>query len=114
VNKYLKQVQAYSFRCCVELDKALDAKVEDIAEEIEPEQPKPAVVTKNTEKNQTGGDQEVVQFATVEDKIVDDIGGALWRSVFLRREDIPVEHVLEMAKYHVLVLFSSDLFLACP
>lgn len=33
-----------------------------------------------------------------EDEIITDIGGAVWRSVYDRREDVTDEHVLEFAK----------------
>ena len=31
-------------------------------------------------------------------EMLDNIGGSLWRSVYDRREDIDVDHVLELAK----------------
>lgn len=34
----------------------------------------------------------------IEDVIVDEIGGVLWRLVYLKRADLTEEHVLEFAK----------------
>lgn len=36
--------------------------------------------------------------AQLEEVIVDEIAGVLWRIVYLRREDLTEEHVLEFAK----------------
>ena len=33
-----------------------------------------------------------------EDEIMEDIGGAIWRSVYDRAEDIPEEHVMDFAR----------------
>ena len=61
VNKNLKDVQGYSFKCMLELDHALT---------------RPS-----------------------EDEIVDTIGGTLWRFVYMRRNEVDVDHVLELANY---------------
>ena len=61
VNKNLKDVQGFSFKCMLELDHALT---------------RPS-----------------------EDEIVDTIGGTLWRFVYMRRNEIDVDHVLELANY---------------
>lgn len=67
VNKYLSEVQGYSFKTCVELDACL-AKY--------------------------GGND-----TTNEDDLLDSMGGVLWRSAYARRNEIEVDHVLELAKY---------------
>jgi hypothetical protein len=82
----LKEVQSYSFRCCVELDKALDqitSKIED---------------KKADSKLELKSDDNQFQYDTLEEKVLDDIGGVLWRMVYLKREEIEVDHVLELAK----------------
>lgn len=83
VNKYLKEVQSYSFRCCVELDRALDQYMQG--------------------KEEPGSAAEAVEaeVGSAEEKLEDDIGGVLWRLLYLRREEIDVDHVLELAKYVV-------------
>jgi hypothetical protein len=62
VNKYLKEVQGYSFKCCIELDHALTKAIES------------------------------------EDVVLDEMGGTLWRLAYMRRDEIEVDHVLELAK----------------
>jgi len=63
VNKYLSEVQGYSFKTCVELDACLAKKHES------------------------------------EFDLLDSMGGVLWRSAYARRNEIEVDHVLELAKY---------------
>jgi hypothetical protein len=36
---------------------------------------------------------------TNEDEVVDNIAGTFWRFAFMRNENIPEDHVLEIAKY---------------
>ena len=85
VNKYLKEVQGYSFKYVIELDQAVSLLKTD---------------KKTVGKPTVGGD---IQLPTSEeDKLLlvkDEIAGALWRSAFMRRDEIEVEHVLEMADY---------------
>ena len=81
VNKYLKEVQGYSFKYVIELDQAVS-------------------LLKKTSTEKTVGD--IVIPTSEEDKLLlvkDEIAGALWRSAFMRRDEIEVEHVLEMADY---------------
>lgn len=82
----MKEVQSYSFRCCVELDKAID----QLNAKIEDEKAESKVELKS-------GDNQF-QYDTVEEKVLDDIGGVLWRMVYLKREEIEVDHVLDLAK----------------
>jgi cytochrome b pre-mRNA-processing protein 3 len=74
VNKYLKEVQGYSFKYVIELDQALT--------------------------HMKGAD--ALTPAAADEKLLltkDDIGGALWRNAYMRRDEIEVDHVLEMAEY---------------
>ena len=74
VNKYLKEVQGYSFKYVIELDQALT--------------------------HMKGAD--ALTPATADEKLLqakDDIGGALWRNTYMRRDEIEVDHVLELAEY---------------
>ena len=83
VNKYLKEVQGYSFKYVIELDQAVS-------------------LLKKTTGKPTVGDSQLPSSASEEDKLLlvkDEIAGALWRSAFMRRDEIEVEHVLEMADY---------------
>ena len=83
VNKYLKEVQGYSFKYVIELDQAVS-------------------LLKKTTGKTTVGDSQLPSSASEEDKLLlvkDEIAGALWRSAFMRRDEIEVEHVLEMADY---------------
>lgn len=92
INKYLKEVQGYSFRACVELDKAIESTlIDDVMSNPDSDEIK---VAKVEPKN-----PEDIEFSHIEDKILDEIGGVLWRSIYLRKEDIAVSHVLELAKY---------------
>jgi hypothetical protein len=60
INKNLKNVQAYSFKLCIELDQSLTMESEE--------------------------------------QIIVDLGGALWRSVYERNENLSDDHVLELAR----------------
>jgi cytochrome b pre-mRNA-processing protein 3 len=82
VNKYLKEVQGYSFRCCVELDHALSLHRTSTA----------------ALSSTSDGDRDE-KLEDAEDKLVDDIAGVLWRLAYLRRDDIEIDHVLEFARY---------------
>jgi hypothetical protein len=95
LNKYLKEVQAYSFRTCVELDQSLDQlklsleelnakKLKDLRE-LEPQTPEDALQTQ--------------MFKNSEEAVVDSFAGALWRGLYLRREDVDEELVLSLARY---------------
>lgn len=82
VNRYLKDVQGYSFRCCVELDHVLSL-------------PPTAPLV-----NPSGSeDEKDVVYHSYEERILDELAGALWRGVYLRREDVPEDHVLALAEY---------------
>ena len=82
VNKYLQEVQGYSFRCCVELDHALSLHRASTA----------------ALSSSSDGDRDE-KLEDAEDKLVDDIAGVLWRLAYLRRDDIEIGHVLEFARY---------------
>jgi hypothetical protein len=107
LNKYLKEVQSYSFRTCVELDQALDQlklpledlnakKLKDM-QEIEPD------TALSTLQART--------FKNTEEAVVDSLAGALWRGLYLRREDIDEAVVLSMARY---VRSEQDRLLTLP
>jgi hypothetical protein len=68
----------------VELDHAITPKLEDLAKELAAKANTPA------EKEMEG--------LTPEEQVIDKIGGTLWRLVYLRKEEIPVPHVVELAK----------------
>lgn len=111
LNKYLKEVQSYSFRTCVELDQSLDQlnlpltelnakKLKDL-QELEPD------ASLTTLQSQ--------MFKNTEEAVVDSLAGALWRGVYLRREDIDEDIVLSLARYvrseqDRLSEMSSDVF----
>lgn len=95
LNKYLKEVQAYSFRTCVELDQSLDQlklsleelnakKLKDLRE-LEPQASEDAL--------------QMQMFKNSEEAVVDSFAGALWRGLYLRREDVDEELVLSLARY---------------
>jgi hypothetical protein len=107
LNKYLKEVQSYSFRTCVELDQALDQlklsldelnakKLKDL-QEIEPETPLSAL--------------QAQSFKNTEEAVLDSLAGALWRGLYLRREEIDEAVVLSVARY---VRSEQDRLLSLP
>lgn len=97
LNKSLKQVQTYSFRTCVELDVACDIKLEDLVKESEQVASEPG-----SQPDAASKSEEVVKHDPndhdVEEKIIDEIGGVLWRNLYLCREDVTEEHILEFAR----------------
>lgn len=87
----MKEVQGYSFRCCVELDHALSSNLEDIAEDSDhPEA--------NQEIKRIQLEQSSMDAVEREKKILEDIASSLWRTVYLRREDVKEERVFELAR----------------
>lgn len=100
VNKYLSQVQGYSFRCCVELDHIMSI----------------AAANSKLLTDSTGGESKTLEkrkfeggevddrpdpknLEEVEAQLLDDIGGVLWRFAFLRKEEIQADHVMLFAQY---------------
>jgi len=84
INKYLSEVQGYSFKTCVELDACLSKFGGGAA----------------------AGNGNIISTAPpapapgpYEDELLDSMGGVLWRSAYARRNEIEVDHVLELAKY---------------
>lgn len=85
VNKNLKDVQGYSFRCCVEMDHALAL---------------PKTVTSGTaEGSSPAAPSTEVTFQHHEDRVLDELAGALWRGVYAKNESVPEETVLTLAEY---------------
>jgi Ubiquinol-cytochrome C chaperone len=88
VNKYLKEVQSYSFKYCIELDHALSLSLGKQKQKG------------NGPDNAADGidtDDEMTPEA-LQEKVKDEFGGALWRNVYNRRDEIDVDHVLEFAE----------------
>lgn len=149
MNKYLKEVQGYSFRICVELDHVLSMlkkpmKPSTLKGTFCVHSPlsllfllhvfllslsyglhcKPCTLTAQygevtsaiKDKASTSGATQTLTTKAADDMvsataeeadltpeqveavIVDEIGGVLWRLVYLKREDLSEEHVLEFAK----------------
>ncbi len=94
INKYLKEVQGYSFSCCLELDNAL-AKAAASQKLLNQQSDKSISADKTAPPSS-------LSVPASEEEILDDIGGILWRFVFMRKDNIEPEHVMLMAKYVVL------------
>lgn len=41
---------------------------------------------------------ETIDENAIEEKIIDEIGGALWRNIYVCREDVTEEHILDFAR----------------
>lgn len=80
-------MQGYSFRCCVELDKAFD----QLSITANDNQTNAAPVALKSADNQ-------FEYNTLDEKVLDEIAGVLWRTLYLRKEQIEVDHVFELAK----------------
>ena len=105
LNKYLKEVQSYSFRTCVEFDQALKHKEQSLeslnAQKLKELQEIAAEEQKQVELQQTVGnamDFSQQLFQSPEEAVIDGLAGALWRGVYLRREDVDEELVLSIAR----------------
>ncbi len=100
VNKYLKEVQSYSFRFCVELDHILDRslKLKGDTDNSNKMKVKGGTTTTSTPPSSSTLSSDLVE-ADEEEQILDDIGGALWRLLYLKREDLDLEHIMELVKY---------------
>ncbi len=116
ISKYLKEVQGYSFRCCLELDHALAKARSSIAAL---EAGTTATSTTGTAAATGGGGggsvsrvadkatdatvkaNLITTYESIEEEVLDDIGGVLWRFVYNRRDEneFDSEHIMLMAKY---------------
>lgn len=101
INKYLKEVQGYSFRCCLELDHAVaKASANAAALALHRKAIKNKEIPADTELG-SGPDGELIPLTMegVEEEVLDDIGGVLWRFIYNRQENFDEEHIMLMAKY---------------
>lgn len=61
----------------------------------------------------TVGADGVLTPTQLEEVVLDEIGGVLWRNVYLKREGMTEEHVLEFARYGILRLLAASVFFMC-
>jgi hypothetical protein len=101
LNKYLKDVQSYSFRTCIELDQALvlltkpvevlnEKKLLDIKEGNEKGENIPPM---------SDADMQGMLFKNTEEAVLDSIAGAVWRGLYLRDENVDEGLVMAVARY---------------
>jgi len=77
----------------VELDSALDfLKTETVASSSS------SSSENNNSDSSNNSDEANEEIVTAEEKLQDEMGGVLWRLVYLRREEVEVDHVLELVK----------------
>jgi cytochrome b pre-mRNA-processing protein 3 len=86
VNKYLKEVQSYSFRCCVELDNILDR-----LKQLSTVQ-SPSASTDVSTATTTAACDSV-------ESLREEMGGVLWRQVFSANEDVDEDRVMVLVDY---------------
>ena len=114
-------MQAYSFRICVELDHVLSLTKKDVTPRLlkgmlissytsAPELScdnliqftlfidqfgDTLLLTPNSTKEE---EDRVLSAKEVEEVVVDEIGGVLWRLVYLKNENLNTPHIMEFAK----------------
>ena len=117
-------MQAYSFRICVELDHVLSLTKKDVTPRllkgmlISSHDFAPTLIqlscdnlvpftlftdqfgdtlllTPNSTKEE---EDRVLSAKEVEEVVVDEIGGVLWRLVYLKNENLNTPHIMEFAK----------------
>lgn len=119
MNKYLEQVQGYSFKTCLELDVAISllgnkpaavatasatdeavknhlAQQQDSSKDLGPDVTATGTATAPSTTATLEEDED--EDIDVEQVVLDEIGGLLWRMLYLRRNEIEVDHVLELSK----------------
>jgi len=99
VNKYLKEVQGYSFRVCLELDHVLSLSKKTVTPKLLREQFGDTIMSPPNVKLEEEENNRVLVDSEVEEVIVDEMATVVLRQVFLNREDITVAHILEFARY---------------
>jgi hypothetical protein len=127
VNKNLQEIQKLSFRFCLELDEALDKRYSP-SEVLVMSSINNSNNNNNNSNNSSkvggGADdmsnpklealtpQETDQLKrAMEEAFRDKIGGIIWRNLFMKKAEIPEDHVIKIANY---VIHELDSLLNMP